>query len=45
MWAQKDVGFIMLANLSRVLCGRLRQASSMIDTLMDATADPWAGQI
>jgi CRP-like cAMP-binding protein len=45
MWAQKEVGFVMLANLSRVLCGRLRQASAMIDTLMDAAADPWAGQI
>ncbi|HEY0866288.1 MAG TPA: cyclic nucleotide-binding domain-containing protein [Fimbriimonas sp.] len=45
MWEQKDVGFVMLANLSRVLCGRLRQASAMIDTLMDAAADPWAGQI
>lgn len=45
MWAKKDVGFVMLANLARVLCGRLRQASAMIDTLMEATADPWAGQI
>ena len=36
----RDVGFIVLANLARVLSGRLRLADEKIDTLLDQS-DPW----
>jgi CRP/FNR family cyclic AMP-dependent transcriptional regulator len=42
MATHKDVGFIMLANLSRVLSARLRNATIAIDELQDkAEKDPW----
>jgi CRP-like cAMP-binding protein len=41
MWANRDVGFVMLANLAKVLCSRLREASAKIDSLMDVVTDPW----
>ena len=33
----RDLGFVVLINLARVLTGRLRDANSKIDTLMDQT--------
>lgn len=45
MWDHKEIGFVLLVNMSRVLCTRLREASHKIDILTDASADPWAGQI
>ncbi len=41
MWNNRDIGFIILANLARVLCGRLRNADAKIDDLMGTSADPW----
>lgn len=41
MWQNKDIGFIILANLARVLSGRLRQADAKIDELMGSPDDPW----
>jgi len=40
MNTNRDVGFVILANLARVLSGRLRIADAKIDTLLDNT-DPW----
>ena len=44
MNSNRDVGFIILANLARVLSGRLRLADLKIDTIMDG-GDPWRGSI
>jgi CRP/FNR family cyclic AMP-dependent transcriptional regulator len=41
MWQNKDIGFVILANLARVLSGRLRQADAKIDELMGAPDDFW----
>lgn len=38
MNANRDVGFLILANLSRVLSGRLRLADAKIDALCDGDA-------
>jgi len=38
---QRDWGFIVLANLSRVLAGRLRVANERIEELYDKTTDSW----
>ena len=40
MARNRDVGFVVLANLARVLSGRLRLADARIDSLLDGT-DPW----
>ena len=37
----RDLGFTVLANLSRVLAGRLRLANEKIDELYDKTTDSW----
>jgi CRP/FNR family cyclic AMP-dependent transcriptional regulator len=37
----RDMGFMVLANLSRVLCGRLRDTNAKVDALIDKTADTW----
>jgi CRP/FNR family cyclic AMP-dependent transcriptional regulator len=37
----RDMGFLMLANISRVLATRLRNADAMIDQLADAVGDAW----
>jgi CRP-like cAMP-binding protein len=41
----KDAGFVMLANLSRVLSMRLRGASVAIEDLRAKTEDPWKGSL
>lgn len=41
MFKNKEVGFIMLSNLSRVLSMRLRDASSTIEDLRGQLIDPW----
>ncbi len=45
MAKNKDAGFIMLANLSRVLSMRLRQSSIAIEDLRAKTEDPWKGSL
>jgi CRP-like cAMP-binding protein len=37
----REMGFVILANLARVLCGRLRQANEKLDELYDKTTDSW----
>lgn len=44
MNTKRDVGFVILANLARVLSGRLRQADMKIDTLLDG-GDPWKNSL
>jgi len=44
MSTNTKVGFTILANLARVLSGRLRQADLKIDTLLDG-GDPWKGSV
>lgn len=41
MFQNKEIGFIMLSNLSRVLAMRLRQASETIEDLEGKAGDPW----
>jgi len=41
MVQNKEIGFTMLSNLSRVLSSRLREASSTIEDLRGQFADPW----
>lgn len=41
MFQNRDIGFIMLANLSRVLSMRLRQATETIEDLQGSARDPW----
>ena len=41
MYLNKDIGFIMLSNLSRVLSMRLREASETIEDLQGKVSDPW----
>ncbi|MCW5935934.1 MAG: cyclic nucleotide-binding domain-containing protein [Fimbriimonadaceae bacterium] len=41
MVTHKDVGFHMLANLSRVLSARLRQTDAVVDELAGKQRDPW----
>jgi CRP-like cAMP-binding protein len=45
MAKNKDAGFVMLANLSRVLSMRLRQTSIAIEDLRAKTEDPWKGSL
>jgi CRP-like cAMP-binding protein len=44
MNSNRDVGFVILANLARVLSGRLRIADMKIDTLQDG-GDPWKNSL
>lgn len=44
MNTKRDVGFVILANLARVLSGRLRIADAKIDTLLDS-GDPWKNSL
>lgn len=41
MFQNKDVGFIMLANLCRVLSARLRSVTQQVEDLKGASRDPW----
>lgn len=41
MAKNRETGFAMLANLSRVLSMRLRQTDHALDLLHDKTRDPW----
>ncbi|MDR3689195.1 MAG: cyclic nucleotide-binding domain-containing protein [Fimbriimonas sp.] len=41
MYQNKEIGFIMLSNLARVLSMRLREASETIEDLRGQLADPW----
>ena len=41
MFKNKDVGFIMLSNLPRVMSARLREASATIEDLRGQLIDPW----
>lgn len=41
MFQNKDVGFIMLSNLARVMSMRLREASETIEDLHGQIGDPW----
>ena len=38
--SHREMGFVVLINLARVICGRLRDANSKIDTLTDS-AEAW----
>jgi CRP-like cAMP-binding protein len=40
----REVGFVILANLARVLSGRLRIADAKIDTILDG-GDPWRNSL
>lgn len=37
----REWGFVVLANIARVMAGRLRQANQKIDELYDKTTDLW----
>ncbi|RYG36398.1 cyclic nucleotide-binding domain-containing protein [bacterium] len=37
----RNMGFIVLANLARVLCGRLRLTNEKVDELYDKASDSW----
>jgi CRP-like cAMP-binding protein len=41
MYQNKDIGFIMLSNLARILAMRLREASESIEDLRGQVADLW----
>jgi len=41
MFENKEIGFIMLSNLARVLAMRLREASATIEDLRGQLSDPW----
>ena len=41
MSQNRDWGFVMLSNISRVMAGRLRQTNARIDELCDLTTEPW----
>lgn len=41
MNSYRQIGFVMLANLTRVLSSRLRKADNRILDLMQNPVDPW----
>ena len=41
MCGDKEFGFRILANLSRILCARMREAEDKLDTLMDHSHEAW----
>lgn len=45
MAKNKEAGFVMLANLSRVLTMRLRATNSNLEALRDKASDPWENSI
>ncbi len=44
MWQDKELGFIVLSNLARVLSARLKSTNEKVDFLMDKV-DPWEHSI
>jgi CRP/FNR family cyclic AMP-dependent transcriptional regulator len=42
MCSNKELGFFLLANLTRVVCARLRKADEDLDKLMDNAHDAWS---
>jgi len=42
MCSDKELGFFILANLTRVVCARLRKADETLDKLMDNAHDAWS---
>jgi CRP-like cAMP-binding protein len=42
MCTDKELGFFILANLTRVVCARLRKADEALDKLMDNAHEAWA---
>jgi CRP-like cAMP-binding protein len=42
MCTNKELGFSILANLTRVVCARLRKADEELDKLMDTAHDAWS---
>jgi CRP-like cAMP-binding protein len=42
MCCNKELGFFILANLTRVVCARLRKADDTLDKLMDNAHEAWA---
>ena len=45
MAGNKDAGFVMLANLARVLSMKLRQNAAVMEDLRAQTQDPWEGSL
>lgn len=45
MNADRNMGFVILANLSRLLASRLRNADCRLDTLMDVEHDIWHNRV
>ena len=41
MAQNREWGFVILSNVSRVMAGRLRQTNARIDELCDQTVEPW----
>ncbi|MEQ1824033.1 MAG: cyclic nucleotide-binding domain-containing protein [Fimbriimonadaceae bacterium] len=41
----RDMGFLMLANIARVLAARLRNADAIIDQLADGVGDVWTNAL
>jgi len=41
MCSEKELGFSILANLSRLVCARLRNAEDRLDQLMDKAHEVW----
>lgn len=42
MCSNKELGFAILANLTRIVCARLRKADDALDKLMDTAHDAWS---
>ena len=45
MNSDRAMGFVVLANLARVLCGRLRQANEKLDELYEKAGDVWTNAL
>lgn len=41
MAQNRDLGFVVLANISRVMSSRLRQMNARVDELSDLIVEPW----
>jgi CRP-like cAMP-binding protein len=45
MVQNRECGFVMLANISRVMAGRLRQLNARVDELSDLAVEPWGNPV